>query len=101
MSLKTNILIVGGTGFIGHHLAKKSLNLGSGKPKKIKNIIKDIKKIANGGYPQFGKIKLRKDEILKLYPNIKKANKKINWKPKILFEKGLKSTIKYYNEQSR
>ena len=109
MSLKTNILIVGGTGFIGYHLAKKSLknkkaigqiiNIGSGKPRKIKNIINNIKKIANGGHPQFGKIKLRKDEILKLYPNINKAKKLIKWKPKISFKKGLKSTIKYYNEQ--
>ena len=37
--------------------------------------IKHIKKISKGGYPQFGKIKLREDEILKLYPNIKKAEK--------------------------
>jgi len=44
---------------------------------------------------------LRKDEILKLYPNIKKAKKKIDWKPKISFEKGLQSTIKYYYEQSK
>ena len=28
MSLKNNILIVGGTGFIGYHLAKKSLKKG-------------------------------------------------------------------------
>jgi len=76
------------------------INIGSGKPRKIRNIIKQIKKISKGGYPQFGKIKLRKDEILKLYPNIKKARNKINWKPKILFNKGLKSTIKFYNEQT-
>jgi len=28
LSLKNNILIVGGTGFIGYHLAKKSLKKG-------------------------------------------------------------------------
>ncbi len=77
------------------------INIGSGKPRKIRNIIEHVKKIIHGGYPQFGKIKLRKDEILTLYPNIQKAKKKINWKPKILFEKGLKSTIKYYNEQAK
>jgi len=76
------------------------INIGSGKPRKIRNIIKYIKKISNGGYPQFGKIKLRKDEIIKLYPNIKKAKRKINWKPKISFERGIKSTIKFYNEQA-
>jgi|TARA_B100001964_G_C14148222_1_gene560759 nucleoside-diphosphate-sugar epimerase len=77
------------------------INLGSGKPKKIKSIIQTIKKTLNGGYPQFGEIKLRKDEIIKLYPNIKKAKKIINWKPKISFEKGLKETIKYYNEHKQ
>jgi len=74
------------------------INVGSGKPRRIRNIIKHIKKILKGGYPQFGKIKLRKDEILKLYPNIKKAKNELNWKPKISFDQGLKSTIKFYNE---
>ena len=69
------------------------LNIGSGKPRIIKNIIEYIKKISKGGYPQFGKIKLRKDEILKVYPDINKAKNKINWKPKISFKKGLKATI--------
>ena len=76
------------------------INIGSGKPRKIKNIIKDIRNLLKGGYPLFGKIKLRKDEILKIYPNINKAKKKINWGPKIPFNKGLKSTIKYYYEQT-
>ena len=76
------------------------INIGSGKPRKIRNIIQSIKKISKGGHPEFGKIKLRKDEILKLYPNINKARNKINWKPKISFKEGLKSTIKYYNEQT-
>ena len=69
------------------------INIGSGKPRIIKNIIEYIKKILKGGYPLFGKIKLRKDEILKVYPDINKAKNKINWRPKISFKKGLKVTI--------
>ena len=76
------------------------INVGTGKPKKIKNIIKYIKKILKGGHPLFGKIKLRKDESLKNYANINKAKKVINWKPRISFKKGLAQTIKYYNEQA-
>ncbi len=72
------------------------INIGSGKPQKIKNVILLIRKIIGKGGPQFGKIKLRKDEILKLYPNINKARKKINWTPKIDFNRGLKGTILYY-----
>jgi len=75
------------------------INIGSGKPKKIRKIVEDIQKIIKKGDPQFGQIKLRKDEILKIYPNINKARKKIQWKPKILFNKGIKSVIKFYNEQ--
>lgn len=78
----------------------KIINIGSGKPRKIKSIIQKIKKISKGGHPQFGKIKLRKDEILKIYPNIQKARNIIKWSPKISFEKGLKSTIKSYYEQT-
>ena len=69
------------------------INIGSGKPRIIKKIIEYIKNISKGGYPLFGKVKLRKDEILKVYPDINKAKNKINWRPKISFKKGLKVTI--------
>ena len=72
------------------------INIGSAKPRKIKNIIKYINKLIKGGSPQYGQIKLRKDEILKIYPKIEAARKKLSWKPKISFYKGLKSTIKFY-----
>ena len=48
------------------------------------------------GKPIFGKIKMRKDEINSLYPNIKKIKKRLKWRPKINLEKGLKKTIEYY-----
>ena len=76
------------------------INIGSGKPKRIKSVIEKVKKISRGGYPQYGMFKLRKFEISKLYPNVKKAKSKINWSPKISFEKGLKSTIRFYNEHA-
>jgi len=69
------------------------INIGSGEPRIIKNIIEYIKKISKGGFPLFGRVKLRKDEILKSYPDINKAKNKINWRPKISFRKGLKVTI--------
>ena len=73
-------------------------NIGTGKPKKIKDIIKKINKLINRGVPSYGKIKMRKDEIMKLYPNINKAKTKLNWNPKISFEKGLKKTLIYYQK---
>jgi len=73
-------------------------NIGSGKPIKVKNVIEKIKKISKGGIPLYGKIKIRKDEIKKLYPDIKKIRKEINWRPNIPFDKGLKSIIKFYKD---
>jgi len=78
------------------------INLGSGKPTKVKKIIKFIESAINKGKPLFGVIELRKDEQLKIYPNISKAKQFFNWKPKISIFEGLKKTIKYYkNENSR
>ena len=71
-------------------------NIGSGKPIKIKKIIEKIKDTIKSGQPIYGKIKLRKDEIPKLYPSILKAKKMLKWKPKININIGLKKTIKYY-----
>ena len=72
------------------------LNVGSGKPKKIKKIIFLIKNLIKTGNPVLGKLQMRKDEILKLYPNIKKIKKKINWKPKIDLITGIKKTVSFY-----
>ena len=72
-------------------------NIGFGRPLKIKNIIKKILFYYKSGNPQFGKIKLRREEQMKIYPNIYKAKKFLNWKPKVNFLTGLKKTIQYYN----
>ena len=71
-------------------------NIGTGKPRNIRKIIEYIRSVTGGGQPEFGKIKLRKDEAIKVYPKINKAWKKLGWKPKISFEKGIKNTIEYY-----
>jgi len=74
-------------------------NLGSGKPQKLKKIIKEISSIINKGTPDYGKIKLRKDEMSKIYPNISKTKKTLNWKPNTSFKIGLKRTIQYYKKK--
>ena len=76
-------------------------NIGSGKPIKIRDIIKNINKKIKKGDPLYGKIKLRKDESIITFPSIKKAKKIINWKPKISFRNGLNKTINFYNEKNK
>ena len=71
-------------------------NVGSGKPIKVKDVVNKINLIIGKGKPNFGKIKMRKDEISSLYPNINKLKKKLKWAPKTNFNLGIKKTIKFY-----
>ncbi len=75
------------------------INIGSGKTIKLKDIIFKIIKIFKSGEPMFGMIKMRKDEIIDIKPDIKKAKLFLNWKPKISFDEGLNKTIKYYKNK--
>ncbi len=74
------------------------INIGSGKPLSVKNVINKICKLVKKGRPQFGKIKLRKDEILILYPDIKKAKKLLRWRPKTSIKNGLNKTISFFKK---
>ena len=76
----------------------KIINIGTGHPRKIREVILQIFKIIKKGKPNFGQIKMRKDETLKIYPNIKKANRIIDWSSKISFRDGLNKTIKSYEK---
>ena len=75
---------------------KQIINIGLGKPIKVKKIINNIKNIIKSGNPQFGKILMRNYEQKKVYPSIKKAFKYIRWRPKVTLDKGLNKTIKFY-----
>jgi len=74
------------------------INIGYGSPLKIRNIIKNIVNYYREGKPQFGMIKLRKEEQMIIYPNLIKAKKILKWKAKNNFVTGLKKTISYYNK---
>ena len=74
------------------------INIGSGKSLTVKSLVKYIQRLVGKGKPIFGAINYRKYENMKVYPNIKKANRKLHWKPKISLKKGIKLTINYYKE---
>lgn len=76
----------------------KIINIGTGVPIKIKDIIKTIVRIYKSGRPQYNKVKIRKEELLLTYPDITTAKRILKWTPKILFKEGLNRTIKHYNE---
>ena len=68
-------------------------NVGFGKATILKQIVEFIKKEINSGYPEYGKFKLRPDEIKILYPKINKTKKTFKWKPKVKLFTGLKKLI--------
>ena len=74
------------------------INIGTGKPHKVKKVILLIKRKINLGKPLFGKIPLRIDEILKLYPSVLKAKKILNWEPSTSFHEGIEAIIKKYKK---
>ena len=74
------------------------INIGSSKNYKVKFIIDKIRKIIKKGTPQYGRIKLRKDEPLNLYPNLTKLKKFLSLEKETTIEKGLKKTIQYYKK---
>ncbi len=74
------------------------LNVGSPKSYKVSYLINKINRLIGKGFPQYGKIKLRNDEPLNLYPNLKKLKKNIKIDKQINIEDGLKKTIYFYKK---
>jgi len=71
-------------------------NVGNGKPIKIKSLINLINEAIKKGKPHFGKIRMRKEEPLMLFPNTDKVKKYFKWKPRISITRGVKKTILSY-----
>ncbi len=74
-------------------------NVGYGKPINVKNVIQLIRNLIKSGEPNFGKVKMRKDEVMKLYPKINKVKKCFNWRPTTTLKSGIRKTIKYYKKK--
>ncbi len=74
-------------------------NVGSGRPVRVRFIIEKIHKIIKSGEPIFGGLKMRKEEILSLYPNTNKVKKTFNWKPKVDILDGINKTVKFYKKK--
>ena len=77
----------------------KIINIGSGKPTKIKNIVYKIKKIIGKGKPEFGKIRYSKNENMNVYAKVLNAKKILKWKINFSFKEGLNRTIETHLKQ--
>jgi len=74
------------------------LNIGSGIPIKIKDVINQVCNLIGSGTPIFGAIPYRTGENMALYPDINKAKKLLKWKSKISLREGMIKTINYYKD---
>lgn len=74
-------------------------NIASGTPVAINEMINMIKLIIGKGKPEFGRIPFRSGENMRLYANIEKADKIINWKPLVTLKDGLQTTIDWYSKK--
>jgi nucleoside-diphosphate-sugar epimerase len=77
----------------------EEFGVGFGKSATIKNAVLKMKQLTGSSSKlKWGALPYRKNEIMDSFANIK-ANKKINWKPNVSFDDGLKLTIKKLTEK--
>lgn len=75
------------------------INIASGKPISIRNVIMKVVELIGGGNPTFGAHSYRSGENMALYANIQKAGTILNWGPTTLLDEGLKKTIVWYSHR--
>ena len=76
------------------------INLASGAPISIKEVIEIIQEHVGGGRPDFGKIAYRNGENMRLFADISKAKTILNWYPKITLLEGIKKTVASINPKN-
>ena len=69
------------------------INISTGIPISVKDVVKKIVKIIGAGRPNFGRLKYRHLENMKLVGNASKAKKLLGWRAKTKIDKGLLLTI--------
>jgi len=71
------------------------INISSGVPLTVKSVINRISSIVKSGTPNFGEIKYRDSENMKLYAETNKAKKILNWEARTDINTGLHKTINW------
>ena len=74
------------------------MNIASGIPISIKDVIYMVREIVGQGNPLFGGIDYREGESMELYANISKAKKILNWVPNHNFKESLEKVVAWYLE---
>ena len=81
------------------NVAGEVINVASGRPVTIKEVIERVQALVGSGEAQFGAIPYRKGESMALFGNCDKARRLLGWNPEIGFEEGLTDTINWYKTE--
>ena len=76
------------------------LNLASGTPISVREVVLTIHEIIGKGSLAFGRKKIRKSEPNFLVPNVEKVKALVGWQPVVALRDGLKKTVDWYANQS-
>jgi nucleoside-diphosphate-sugar epimerase len=69
------------------------LNIASGEPRSIREVIETIVRLIGSGTPKFGAIAYRPGENMALYADTSAAREMLDWSPKVTLEMGIATTI--------
>ena len=73
------------------------INIASGIPISIKEVILEVQAFIGKGKPIFGGINYRESESMELYASIEKSKRLLNWSPKHDFKRSLEKVINWYS----
>ncbi len=74
------------------------INIGSGLPITVGEVIKKTVDIIGSGRPTFGAIPYRVGENMSLYPNLDISRDVLGWTPQVSLEEGIIKTIEWYRK---
>jgi len=75
-------------------------NIGTGKPTTVNELFSVLKNIS-GKDSEAEMAESREGEISQVYLNCEKAKSQLNWKPKVIFDEGLKTTFNWFISHSK
>jgi len=84
------------------HVCGEVINVGSGRPVRLRDLIRKIRQAAGGGHPVFGARPLRPGEPRALFADVRKARQLLGWRPRLTLQEGIRRTlIGYRNSDGR
>lgn len=81
-------------------IAGKVVNIGSGNPVRIRDVIQLVRTVVGKGKPQFGALPYRSGENMRLYADIGNARKYLGWRPAVGLEEGVRRTVRWFCESA-